>query len=80
MSIDGVQAFDLQNHDENTLSSWTYTANYPQLYTHEDANRQHEVFTAPIEESRACASNIVPAQTLDDSARRHGSGLHPVLG
>lgn len=80
MSSDGVQAFDLQDHDDSTLSSWTNTTNYPQLYAHENTTRQHEVFTAPIEESRVGVNNIVNGQSLDDAARVHGSGLHPVLG
>ena len=80
MSTNDVQAFDLQGHGDSSLSSWTNTANYPQLYAQENATQQHEVFTHPIEENRASVSGIVHARTADDNAGMHDSGLGPALG
>ena len=80
MSTNDVQEFDLQGHGDNSLSSWTNSANYPQLYVQENATQQHEVFTAPIEENRASVSGIMHARPADDNAGMHDSGLGPALG
>ena len=80
MSTNDVQAFDLHGHGDTSLSSWTNTANYPQLYAQENATQQHEVFTAPVDDNLACASGIAHAQPAGNSAGVHDSGLRPVLG
>ena len=80
MSTNDVQAFDLQGHSDSSLSSWTNSANYPQLYPEENATQQNEVFAVQADNNRACASGIVHARPADDSARIHDLGLGPALG
>jgi hypothetical protein len=80
MSANDVQAFDLQGHGDSSLSSWTNSTNYPQLYAQENATQQHEAFTAPIEENRASVSGIMHARPPGDDAGMHDSGLGPALG
>ncbi|KAM0703924.1 hypothetical protein Q7P35_008930 [Cladosporium inversicolor] len=80
MSTNDVEAFDLLGHGDGSLSSWTNTAGYPQLYAQENATQQHDVFTSPVDNNRACATGIVHAQPADNSTGIHDSGLHPVLG
>ena len=80
MSTNDVQEFNLQGHGDSSLSSWTNSANYPQLYGQDNATQQHEVFSAPIEDNRGSVSGIVHAQTADDNAGMHDSGLGPALG
>jgi hypothetical protein len=80
MATNDVQAFDLQGHGDSSLSSWTSTADYPQLYPQENATQQHEVFTVQADNNQACTSGIVHARPAEDSARMHDLGLGPALG
>lgn len=80
MATNDVQAFDLQGHGDSSMSSWTSTADYPQLYSQENVTQQHEVFTVQVDSNRTCASGIVHARPTEDSARMHDLSLGTALG
>ena len=80
MSTNDVQAFDLQGHGDSSLSSWTNSANYPQLYAQDNPTQQHEVFNTAIEENRASIIGVMHARPSDDNAGTQDSSLGPALG